>query len=95
MYIKARKIAKRNVNSVGAIEGEINKQLRNIKSQDKHVSVTILILFITLIGLTTPNFIVIAVYDFLLYLAPIYVPTIYFMFYIVINFYLLFPLLML
>ena len=33
MYIKARKIAKRNVNSVGAIEGEINKQLRNIKSQ--------------------------------------------------------------
>ena len=90
MYIKARKIAKRYVRAVGPIEEEPTNPPQKITSEDKRASVTILILFISLIGLTTPFYLVVAVYEFCAILG-INLPRILILFYFLNNIYYALP----
>ena len=91
MYIKARKIATRNDAYIGYIEGKPTNNLKNNTSYDKSASITILILFISLIGLTTPYYIV----TFLVYeicaIFGINLPSLHIVFFASNNFYYALP----
>ena len=92
MYIKARKITKKFINTIVPIEEEptSTNNFKNITSHDKRASITILILFISLIGLTTPFYLVVAVYEFCAILG-INLPSIHILFYFLNNLYYALP----
>ena len=91
MYIKGRKIAKRNDADIGYIEGEPTNNSKNNTSHDKSASITILILFVSLIGLTTPYYTVIFLVYELSAIFGINLPNLHIVFFASNNFYYALP----
>ena len=91
MYIKGRKIAKRNDADIGYIEGEPTNNSKNNTSHDKNASITILILFVSLIGLTTPYYTVIYLVYELFAIFGINLPSLHIVFFASNNFYYALP----